>query len=92
MTRQDKNEQFLLSSFLYGGNADYIEGLYARYKQEGEPFVARYVEFLAQGGSRKPAEMLAELGIDIREKSFWQGGVDLIRGMVDRARELSAAF
>ena len=31
MTRQDKNEQFLLSSFLYGGNADYIEGLYARY-------------------------------------------------------------
>ena len=32
MTRQDKNEQFLLSSFLYGGNADYIDGLYARYK------------------------------------------------------------
>jgi 2-oxoglutarate dehydrogenase E1 component len=34
MTRQDKNEQFLLSSFLYGGNADYIEGLYARYKAD----------------------------------------------------------
>jgi 2-oxoglutarate dehydrogenase E1 component len=34
MTRQEKNEQFLLSSFLYGGNADYIEGLYARYKAD----------------------------------------------------------
>ncbi len=34
MTRQEKNEQFLLSSFLYGGNADYIEGLYARYKTD----------------------------------------------------------
>ncbi len=34
MTRQDKNEQFLLSSFLYGGNADYIDGLYARYKAD----------------------------------------------------------
>jgi 2-oxoglutarate dehydrogenase E1 component len=34
MTRQDKNEQFLLSSFLYGGNASYIEGLYARYKAD----------------------------------------------------------
>jgi 2-oxoglutarate dehydrogenase E1 component len=34
MTRQDQNEQFLLSSFLYGGNADYIEGLYARYKAD----------------------------------------------------------
>ncbi len=32
MTRQEKNEQFLLSSFLYGGNATYIEDLYARYK------------------------------------------------------------
>ena len=34
MTRQEKNEQFLLSSFLYGGNADYIEGLYARFKAD----------------------------------------------------------
>jgi 2-oxoglutarate dehydrogenase E1 component len=34
MTRQEKNEQFLLSSFLYGGNADYIERLYARYKAD----------------------------------------------------------
>ncbi len=34
MTRQDKNEQFLLSSFLYGGNAAYIDDLYARYKTD----------------------------------------------------------
>ena len=34
MTRQEKNEQFLLSSFLYGGNASYIEDLYARYKTD----------------------------------------------------------
>ena len=34
MPRQEKNEQFLLSAFLYGGNADYIEGLYARYKAD----------------------------------------------------------
>src|SRR5690606_7057655 len=31
MTRQDQNEAFLLTSFLYGGNADYIEELYARF-------------------------------------------------------------
>ncbi|WP_417309471.1 2-oxoglutarate dehydrogenase E1 component [Devosia sp.] len=34
MTRQEKNEQFLLSSFLYGGNAAYIEELYARYADD----------------------------------------------------------
>jgi 2-oxoglutarate dehydrogenase E1 component len=34
MTRQEKNEQFLLSSFLYGGNASYIEDLYTRFKAD----------------------------------------------------------
>ena len=34
MTRQEKNEAFLLSSFLYGGNAAYIEELYARYADD----------------------------------------------------------
>ena len=33
MTRQEKNETFLLTSFLYGGNADYMEELYARYAE-----------------------------------------------------------
>ncbi len=31
MTRQEKNEQFLLTSFLDGGNAAYIEELYAQF-------------------------------------------------------------
>ena len=35
MSRQDANAAFALSSFLYGGNAAYIEDLYARY--EGDP-------------------------------------------------------
>jgi len=34
MTRQEKNDTFLLTSFLYGGNADYIEELYSRYKTD----------------------------------------------------------
>ena len=31
MARQDQNESFLQTSFLYGGNAAYIEDLYARF-------------------------------------------------------------
>jgi len=34
MTRQDKNEEFLNTSFLYGGNADYIAEVYATYQQD----------------------------------------------------------
>src|SRR5262249_45089772 len=32
MSRQDANAAFALTSFLYGGNASYIEELYARYE------------------------------------------------------------
>ena len=32
MSRQDANATFALTSFLYGGNASYIEDLYARYE------------------------------------------------------------
>ena len=35
MSRQDANAAFALTSFLYGGNAAYIEDLYARF--EGDP-------------------------------------------------------
>ena len=37
MARQDSNEAFQLSSFLYGGNAGYLEDLYARYQQGFRP-------------------------------------------------------
>ncbi len=34
MSRQEANEAFQLSSFLYGGNAAYLEDLYARYQED----------------------------------------------------------
>ena len=32
MSRQDANAAFARTSFLYGGNADYIDALYAAYR------------------------------------------------------------
>lgn len=66
-----------------------VLALYARYKQEGQLFVQRYFDLLATGSSQSPAEMLQVLGIDISRREFWQGGVDLIRDMVNRAITLS---
>ena len=61
MTRQEKNEQFLLSSFLYGGNADYIEGLYARYKADPQSVDATWQSYFSRledsaADARKNAE------------------------------------
>ena len=48
MTRQDKNEQFLLSSFLYGGNAAYIDDLYARYKTDPRSIDATWAGYFGR--------------------------------------------
>jgi oligoendopeptidase F len=66
-----------------------VLALYARYRQEGESFIGRYFELLAAGGSRAPQAILGELGIDITEASFWQGGCDLIASNLARAKKLA---
>jgi 2-oxoglutarate dehydrogenase E1 component len=48
MTRQEKNEQFLLSSFLYGGNAAYIEDLYSRYKTDPRSIDATWASYFGR--------------------------------------------
>ncbi len=66
-----------------------VLALYARYKAEGEPFIERYFALLAAGGSRAPQAILGDLGIDITEASFWQGGCDLIATNLAKAQALS---
>ncbi|MGV3724842.1 MAG: M3 family oligoendopeptidase [Actinomycetota bacterium] len=66
-----------------------VLALYARYREEGQPFVQRYLDLLAAGGSQTPQEMLAAIGIDISNKDFWRGGAALISEMIDRADALA---
>jgi 2-oxoglutarate dehydrogenase E1 component len=47
MSRQDANAAFALSSFLYGGNAGYIDGLYARYETDPNSVDAQWRMFFA---------------------------------------------
>ena len=45
MSRQDANTQFALTSFLYGGNASYIEDLHARYEADAASVDNEWREF-----------------------------------------------
>ncbi|PZN53255.1 MAG: 2-oxoglutarate dehydrogenase E1 component [Proteobacteria bacterium] len=48
MVRQDQaNDRFSLTSFLYGGNADYIEALYASYQEDPASVDPEWREFFA---------------------------------------------
>ena len=45
MARNEANETLALTSFLYGGNADYIEDLYARYENDAAAVPPEWAEF-----------------------------------------------
>lgn len=59
-----------------------VLSLYEQYKQEGESFKARYIRLLSRGGSMKPIEILDEAGVDVRKEAFWQGGFNVLDGLV----------
>ncbi len=62
--------------------------LYRRYLDEGDAFKPGYLELLSYGGSASPADMLAEMGIDINDADFWQGGFDVVASMLDELKSL----
>ena len=47
MSRQDTNSAFANTSFLYGGNANYIDKLYARYEEDPQAVDAQWQLFFA---------------------------------------------
>jgi 2-oxoglutarate dehydrogenase E1 component len=47
MSRQDTNQNLLQTAFLYGGNAAYIDDLYARYERDPNAVDAEWRDFFA---------------------------------------------
>ena len=66
-----------------------VFALYQQYKAEGAAFKPRYLELLSSGGSRSPDDILKKAGINMRDAAFWQGGFDVVSGMVDELEKLS---
>lgn len=65
-----------------------VLSLYQAYRREGESFIPRYLKLLAYGGSEAPAVILEEAGFDITSADFWQGGYDVLSGMIDDLERL----
>jgi oligoendopeptidase F len=65
--------------------------VYARYLEEGEPFVPRYLEMLKAGGSRSPEELGELVGIDLADPAFWDNGIQLVRKQLEDAEAAAGA-
>jgi oligoendopeptidase F len=60
-----------------------VLALYRRFQEEGEAFKPGYLRLLSYGGSARPEAILKEVGIDMTDRAFWQGGYDLVRERID---------
>ena len=67
-----------------------VLSLYEMFRHEGQAFKPKYLKILGQGGSAAPARILKQAGIDIASADFWQGGYNVIVGMIDRLEKMEA--
>jgi oligoendopeptidase F len=63
--------------------------IYRRYQEVGKGFIDSYLEFLSAGGSRRPDELVKDLGMDITDPAFWDAGLAILDGMVTEVERLA---
>lgn len=69
-----------------------VLALYARYEAASDKaaWAEAYLNLLRAGGSDYPHVLVAKLGVDLQDPSFWNGGLDLIERMIADAESLAA--
>ncbi len=65
-----------------------VLSLYQQAKIGGPVFAQNYLDMLALGGSLTPQELVARVGVDLSDPQFWQGGFDVLGGLVDEFEAL----
>jgi oligoendopeptidase F len=67
-----------------------VLSLYQQYREEGRPFIPRYLEILRAGGSDSPMGILEKAGIDVRQRAFWEKGFAVLEDAVEALEALPA--
>jgi oligoendopeptidase F len=70
-----------------------VNSLYAAYEKEQKKgdarvFEKKYLAMLSSGGRYRHKELLAPFGLDAGNPSFWQGGLDVVAGLIDELEEM----
>jgi oligoendopeptidase F len=67
-----------------------VLALYDLYKKSDQKeFSEKYIELLEAGGSDWPHKIVAKMGVDITDASFWENGLQLFEEMISEAEKLS---
>jgi oligoendopeptidase F len=66
--------------------------LYRQSQTGGREFAEKYTNMLRCGGSMGPHDLVAQVGVDLDDPAFWQGGFDVLGSLVTRFEELWAEY
>ncbi len=67
-----------------------VMALYEEYTQRPDGFADRYLELMSAGGSQWPHDIVAKMGLDIRDPEFWNKGLASFEKMIEEAEELKS--
>ena len=67
----------------------FVLSLFQKYKEDKEAFIPNYLDMLSLGGSKKPEDISAIAGLNIRDPLFWRSGLKLLESLVKQAEELA---
>lgn len=81
---------FYCYSYAFGNILTFA--LYNQYKKEGKKFIPKYKKILKSGGSRKPYDLLKEIGLDIKSRDYYKQGLKVVETMVDEFEVLSKNY
>ncbi|MFX0007590.1 MAG: M3 family metallopeptidase [Candidatus Hermodarchaeota archaeon] len=65
-----------------------VISIYQLYLEQKEKFVPKYLKLLSLGSSLSPEEMLAEIGINLSDPSFWEKGIKFLSDKIDELENL----
>jgi oligoendopeptidase F len=65
-----------------------VLSLYQMAKQEGPSFADKYLQVLRLGGSKTPQELMAIVGVDLGDETFWKGGFAAMESLVEEFERL----
>lgn len=66
-----------------------VLALYEIFKKDPEDFTPKYMQLLANGGSKCPKDLLTPFGIDINDPTFWSTGLNFIERFITEAERLA---
>lgn len=70
-------------NFPYAFGLLLANGFLAKYKEEGPAFMKRYDEFLRLTGQHSIPDVVATMGIDVRDSAFFKSSLEVIKGQID---------